>query len=573
MNFAIRFAVIVSFAVACGCNRGVPTTTKPAPSAAAGPAWFEDVTAARGVNFVHDAGPTGGFALPQVMGSGLALFDFDGDGRLDIYLIQNAGPKSEARNRLYQQQADGSFRDVSSGSGLDVAGYGMGAAVGDIDNDGLPDLCLTEFGRTRLFRNLGGGKFQDISTVAGIDNPQWGTSAAFFDYDRDGWLDLVVVNYVEFDPSVKCGSQGGAPDYCNPSMFKGTVDRLWRNLGPQAGSVRFEDVTLRSGLATGTGNGLGVLCADFTGDGRPDIFVANDGQANRLWVQQKDGKFRDEAHQRGVAVTGMGTTAANMGVAIGDVDGDGLFDLFVTHLGDEFHTLWRQNPRGYFQDRTVGAGLAATDWRGTGFGTAFADFNCDSFLDLVLVNGRVARRRDDRRGPSPGQFWSMYHDRNQLLTGSSGGKLQDQSAANAAVCGTPAVYRGLALGDLDSDGALDMVVTETAGPAHIYRNIAPRSGHWLGLRCVDEKLKRDVIGAEIYIHAGKRVFWGMVNPNYSYLSSCDPRVHFGLGVIDKIDQVMVRWPDGLEESFSDVGIDRYSVLKRGTGRPVEGAKK
>jgi hypothetical protein len=572
MNAVRPFLVLTFLALALGCRRSSDSAPGPVETPT-GPSWFEDVTAARGIDFRHDPGPVGRYEMPQIMGSGGALFDFDRDGRVDIYLVQNAGPNG-ARNRLYHQQPDGKFRDVSAGSGLDIAGFGMGVAVGDVNNDGRPDVLVTEYRRSRLFVNEGGGKFRDMTQAAGIDNPVWGTSAAFFDFDRDGWLDLFIANYVAYDPAVKCGAQSGAVDYCNPAMFKGTADRLWRNLGPgKDGAVRFEDITVPSGIVAGPGPGLGVVCADLTGDGWPDIFVANDGQPNRLWVNQKNRTFVDEAVLRGVALNGMGNTAANMGIACGDVDGDGKLDLFVTHLGEEQHTLWRQDAPGFFRDQTVSLGLAGGTWRGTGFGAAFADLDCDGRLDLVFVNGRVAKRRGAPREMPPERFWEPYADRNQIFAGAGGGKFRDASADSAALCGSPMVARGLALGDIDNDGAQDLLVTQINGPAMLLRNVAPRNGHWLGVRAIDPKFKRDSIGSEVAVRAGGRVYVGLVNPAGSYLTASDPRVHFGIGSADRIESVIVRWWDGTAESFVVEGVDRYVELRRGEGVPSAETKK
>ncbi len=545
-----------------GCNRQ-PASSTSATLAPSGPPWFQDVTEHAGLHFQHECGPTtADFFMPQIMGSGCAVIDFDGDGLFDIYLIHNGGPNG-AKNQLFHQRPDHTFEDVSSGSGLDVAGFGVGVAVGDMNNDGLPDVLLTEYGRTRLFINLGGGKFRDISREAGIDNPLWGTAAAFFDYDRDGWLDLIVVNYIDYDRSVPCADGGGKPDYCGPKIFPGTSARLFHNLGKSDG--RFEDVTLKAGLAAHKGKGLGVLCADFNGDGWPDIFVANDQAANYLWINQRNGTFHEEAAIHGVAYTGTASPAANMGIAWCDVDGDGLPDLFVTHLVQETHTLWKQGPRGFFQDLTAISGVTASP-RTTGFGTALADFDRDGWPDLVLVNGGVARNRDATAG-SP--HWSQYSQRNQLFVNDGQGKLRDISESNPALCGTPGMGRGLVVFDYDNDGAPDLLITEVAGPARLLRNIAATDGHWLTIRATIPALKRDAYGAEVTVVAGAKRFHRLLNPGYSYCSSNDPRVQLGLGPADHYESIEIRWPDGRAERFPGGPANRQIELHEGDGKAIK----
>jgi hypothetical protein len=544
------------------------------------PCWFIDITQESGLHFIHDAGPTGDYFMPQAIGSGAALFDFNNDGRLDIYLIQNGGPNSRSTNRLYRQEADGRFTDVSAGSGLDIAGYGMGVAIGDVNNDGWPDVLVTQYGGVKLFLNNGNGTFTDVTKEAGLDSLLWGTSACFVDYNRDGWLDLVVVNYVNYDSAMRCADAAGRRDFCAPRTFEGTVTKLYRNLGRVApshspplkegekrgGAVRFEDVTLQAGLGRIPGPGLGVVCADFNGDGWPDIFVANDGQPNRLWINQRDGTFKEEALLRGLAYNGMGQAEAGMGVALGDVDGDGLFDVFVTHLTEETNTLWKQGPRGMFRDRTLGMGLANRQARGTGFGTVLADFDHDGALDLAIVNGRVTRGSPidpARLGP----FWSQYAERNRLFVNDGAGRFRDISAQNGPFCGTANVARGLACGDLNGDGALDLLVTSVAGPARLYRNVAPKRGHWLLVRAIDPALGgRDAYGAEVAVRANGKRWQRWINPGYSYLCSNDPRAHFGLGQARHVDAIEVLWPDGTAEVFEGRAADQLVTLRKGEGK-------
>ncbi len=527
--------------------------------------WFEDITEQVGLHFLHDAGPVGTYFMPQQVGSGAALFDFDNDGRLDILLLQNGGPESKSTNRLFHQKADGTFEDVSAGSGLDFNGHNMGVAIGDVNNDGLPDVLITQYNGVKLFLNQGGGKFLDVTNEAGLRNPSWGTSAAFFDYDRDGWLDLVIVCYVDYDPTWPCRNNNGRRDYCAPKTFRGRVSRLFHNLGAAAKSgVRFEDVTVQSGLGQVPGPGLGVLTADLDGDGWPDIFIANDGAPNRLWINQKNGTFKEEAVQRGIAVNEFGHAQAGMGIAYGDVDGDGLMDLFVSHLMEETHTLWRQGPPGLFRDVTGRSGVLKAAWRGTGFGTLFADFNNDGALDLVMVNGAVAAQApppDQSLGP----FWSDYGQRNQLFTGDGAGRFRDISLSNPALCGKMNVARTVVAGDIDRDGGVDLLVTTIAGPAKLYRNICAR-GHWLSVRAVDPSIKRDALGSHVEVRAGKRRWVRWLHPAAGYLGSSEPRAHFGLGDATSVDSIHIRWPDGTAEVFPGGGVDRLLELRKGEGK-------
>ena len=554
------------------------------------PPWFRDVTEEVGLDFVHEAGPTGGYPMPQSIGSGAAFLDFDGDGLPDFYLLNNGGPTG-ATNRLYRQLPGGRFRDVSRGSGLDISGYNMGVAVGDVDNDGRPDILVTQFGGVRLFRNLGGGQFADVTVEAGLDNPLWGTSAAFIDYDRDGRLDLVVVNYVVYLDSRKCPDASGRPEFCAPHPFPGSVTKLYRNCTGEPGGppgVRFSDVTLASGLGQFAGPGLGVVCADFDGDGWPDIFVANDGKPNHLWVSRPNPNpatatltprvFTEEGLGRGLAVNALGRAEANMGTAFADVDGDGLLDLFVTHVKNEHHTLWRQEAPGLFRDRTAAAGLTNARWRATGFGAALCDFDHDGAPDLAIANGDIQATDfdppDDATTRALGPFWSKYAQRNQLFTNDGTGTFRDRSRSGEPFCEKANVGRGLVWGDVDGDGAIDLLVTSAAGPARLYRNAVPARGHWLMVRALlplGPGCDRDAYGAVITARVGQRRQVAAINPGQSFLCSCDPRAHFGLGAADRVDALTVLWPDGSEEAFPGGPADRVVTLRRGGGRSQDKA--
>jgi enediyne biosynthesis protein E4 len=555
-----------------GCRSG--PTTGSVPEKPDGPAWFADVTDAVGLDFVHNPGPTDRYFMPASMGSG-AAFIHEIDGTLYLYLLQNAGPDSKSVNRLYRWQ-DGRFHDVTVGSGLDVAGFNMGVAIADVNNDGLPDVLVTQYGGVKLFLNRGHGKFDDVTAESGLSNPVWGMSAAFFDYDRDGWLDLILVNYVDYNPKLECVSPWGVKDFCGPISLPGTCTRLFHNLGTGPGPdgkparVRFEDVSFESGIGRLPGPGLGVVCADFDGDGWPDIFVANDGMANRLWINQHNGKFVDEALLRNVAYTGTGKAYAGMGVAIGDVENRGFLDLYVSHLGHETNTLWKQGPRGEFHDCTVEAGLTSSRWRGAGFGTLMADFDLDGFLDIAVVNGRV-----NRIGPAHGEelgFWSAYAERNQVFANDGKGHFRDISEANKALCGRWNVARGLARADYDDDGAPDLVVTTIGDRARLFHNVAVARGHWLKVRALqptpDGKALRDAYGAEVRVRSGDGEFLRLVNPAESYLCSSSPLAHFGLGKATTYESIQVTWPDGDQrvEVFGGGPADRTVVLRRGEGR-------
>jgi hypothetical protein len=567
---SMRLLPIAAVLLACsaGCQRAEDSPANTAqPPGAAGPAWFEDVTERLGLKFVHVAGTN--YWMPDQVGSGLALFDYDNDGRLDVYFVQNGGPNSAAHNQLFHQEPDGTFRDASAGSGLDVNGRGMGAIAGDVNNDGLPEVVVTEYGAVRLFQNLGAGKFREVTREAGLDNPRWAAPASFLDFDRDGWLDLVVGNYVDYDPTHICHDVQGRQDFCAPQAFAGTVTRLWRNAtGTPGGPPRFEDRTEPSGLTRAPGDPLGIVCADFDGDGWPDIFCADDGRPNRLFLNRHNGTFAEEAAPRGLAFNAMGATVANMGVAFGDVDGDGMGDLFVTHLTEEFHSLWKQGPRGLFADQVASAGLQEQAWRGTGFGTVLADFNGDGAVDLVFANGLVRRFAPGHvpvvAGVHP--WWARYAQKAQIFANDGTGKFRDMSAANAAFCGQAMVGRSLALGDLDGDGAPDLIVCGVGGPARAFRNVAPNRGHGLRVRLLDPaRGGRDAIGAEVTVSAGGKRAWAVLQPATSYLASHEPVLFFGLGPATTVDTIDVLWPEGRRETFPGGAVDRLLILRAGEG--------
>jgi hypothetical protein len=575
----VGLILAVVFIPVIGCNQDKSATT-PGDSGPIsletpdGPAWFEEIADQVGLNFVHDpGGELEKCSMYQNMGSGCAIADLDGDGLPDLILLTNAGPRSQSTNKLFRQKKDGTFEDVTAGSGLDFAGWNMGIAIGDVNNDGKPDILITQVHGVKLLLNKGNMKFEDVAAEAGLIDLQWGASAAFLDYDRDGWLDVFIANYIGYDPSIRCTTPGGYPDYCAPSGFPGTASKLFRNRGrelakdtnPKKPRVAFEDATVKSRIGEKPGPGLGVTVADFDGDGWPDIFVANDGAPNHLWINKRDGTFVEEGLLRGAARTAMGQTYAGMGVALGDVENRGLLDLYVTHLPHETNTLWRQEPRGRFRDVTPDWGLSNTHWRGTGFGTLMGDFDNDGWLDIAAVNGRISRETSARKKPGLTAHWEPYGERNQLLANAQGKKFRDISWNNPAFCGYYTVARGLACGDLRGDGSLGLLVNAIGEKARLFKNVVPNRGHWVEIRAFDPALNRDAIGAEIVARTGSVRRMRVIGSGDSYLSASPLQAHFGLGSADKVDEYDVTWPDGIKERFSGGGVDRRTELRKGTG--------
>ncbi len=576
------FTAIAIAAIGCSPEKPSTSLTDAAQESSEtpdGPAWFEEITDKVGLNFVHDAGgDLEKCSMYQNMGSGCAIVDLDGDGLPDLILLTGPGPKSKSTNKLYRQKKDGTFEDVTAGSGLDFAGWNMGIAIGDVNNDGKPDILITQIHGVKLLLNKGDMKFEDVSVEAGLINLQWGTSAAFLDYDRDGWLDLFIANYINYDPSIPCTAPGGYPEYCSPTGFPGTASKLFRNRGRELAKdsslkkprVSFEDVTVKSRIGEKLGPGLGVTVADFDGDGWPDVFVANDSAPNHLWINKRDGTFAEEGLLRGVARTAMGQAFAGMGVAVGDLENRGLLDLYVTHLPHETNTLWKQETRGHFRDKTPDWGLSNTRWRATGFGTLMGDFDNDGWLDIAVVNGRISRETSLRKKPGLAPHWEPYGERNQLLANAEGKKFRDVSWNNPAFCGYFTVARGLACGDLRGDGSLDLLVNAIGEKARLFKNVAPNRGHWVEVRAVDPLLNRDAIGAEVVAKTGSVRRLRVIGSGDSYLSASPLLAHFGFGPIDKVDEYEVTWPDGTHELFQGGMADRRIELRKGSGMVAKG---
>jgi len=527
---------------------------------------FKEVAEQVGLKFQHYNGMTGKFYLPEITGSGAALFDFDNDGDLDVFLVQGnvLEPKSKPsatlfgklfRNDLIPSKTL-SFTDVTQKSGIVATGYGMGAAVGDINNDGLPDLYLSNLGSNQMYLNKGDGKFVDVTKESGTDDPRWSTSASFFDYDRDGWLDLMIVNYADFsvNNNPACYAATTAKDYCTPRVFRAPGNCLFHNKG----NGIFEDVTTPAGVEKEFGHGLGVVTADFNNDGWIDIYVANDGDQNQLWINQKNGRFVNDALLAGCAVNRNGQTEAGMGVDAGDFDGNGTDDIFITHLMDETNTLYLNLGEALFEDRTREAGLGIPGRRFTGFGTFFFDYDNDGWLDLFVANGAVQLLPELVRQKNPfplGQPDQLFRNT---------GKESFVEIVDEPEFALLEVGRGAAFGDVDNDGDTDFLVTNNNGPARLFLNQVGNRNHWLGLRLVG-KAGRDMLGAQVEVVVDdNRSLQRRVRTDGSYLSGNDPRVLVGLGAATRVKAVRVRWPDGAVEEWKELIVDRYTTLKEGT---------
>jgi hypothetical protein len=562
---ALGLAVLTAISLPA-CKQNTPTSEpiSPAPTVTT-PSWLKDVTAESGLSFSHESGAKGDRFLPEITGPGSAVFDANGDGRLDIYLangnvsLDGTAPDPSIKNRLFLQDETGRFVDRTNYSGLGDTGYAMGVAVGDVDGDGDPDVYIMNVGLDRLYRNNGKGRFEDVTADAGVSCAGWSCSAAFLDYDRDGRLDLFVTQYTVFDTRTQCAEQAGRKDYCGPKAYEAAVDILLHN----EGGGRFRDVTRTAGISGSAAAGLGVSVADFNNDGWVDMYVANDGYANHLWINQQDGTFVDHAVILGAAYNMHGQPEASMGVVAADFDHDLKVDLFMTHLAAETNTYYRNLGSLGFNDMTGVAGLAAPSVASTGFGTVAFDLELDGDLDLLVANGRVLMGESaaNTKMPVP---WNHYVEPNQVFLGKAS-SFESTVRHCASFTAPMDISRGLIAADIDSDGDLDVLVNNVNGPARLYRNDAPRQGHWLAIDALTAGSTGPAIGAEVVVQSGAVTRLHTVGRSGSYVSSGPATAHFGLGAAAEYDHVTVRWPDGTRERFAGGAVDRRVVLRQNRG--------
>lgn len=519
-----------------------------------------DVTQSAGIDFHHNSGAFGSRYLPETLGSGCAFLDYDGDGWLDILLINGCNwpghPGGRSTMQLYRNNRNGTFTDVTAKAGLAVEMYGMGVAVGDYDNDGFPDIFVTAVGQSRLFRNSGRGTFIDVTAKAGLGNRTgFSTSAMWFDYDRDGLLDLFVCNYVRWSPEhdVFCSLDGKRKSYCTPEAYRGETCWLFRNRGDGT----FEDVTAKSGIFDSTSKSLGVALLDYDRDGWPDLFVANDTQPNKLYRNNRNGTFEDVAVRAGVAFSEDGKARAGMGVDAADFDNSGIEGISVTNFDNEMMGLYRQGKDAIYRDIAQPAGIGAASRRSLGFGCAFVDIDLDGRLDLVAVNGHIDETVRQIRGNVG------YAQPPHLFLNQGNGRFADAASGSFA---SPKVARGLAVGDFNRDGVPDLLITTNQGPAYLYRNDQLANNRSLRLKLTGMKSNRDSIGALVRLFTSDGVQTRRVKSGSSYLSQSELTLTFGMRQHDTAARVVIEWPSGNTHEFSNLRAGSWTCTEG--GKPV-----
>ncbi|HEX3126615.1 MAG TPA: CRTAC1 family protein [Thermoanaerobaculia bacterium] len=551
----ISSAVVLAAAMALAAPQA-PKTRPAAPPSAPKGVRFTDITTAAGIKFVHNSGRAGKKLLPETMGAGVALFDADNDGWLDILFVNGRDwkPGRKSLQAFYRNNRNGTFTDASKGSGLDVELYGMGVAVGDYDNDGLQDVYITALEGDRLFRNLGKGKFQDVTAASGIRNANFGTSAAWLDYDKDGRLDLFVANYVQWsaDKDLWCSLDGSTKSYCTPESYKATNSKLFRN----AGGGKFQDVSQKAGMAE-PGKALGVAVLDFNMDGWPDLFVANDTQPNKLYRNNKDGRFVEEGLEAGVAFNEEGVARGAMGVDAADYDRSGRPHLLVGNFSNEMLALYHNEGSGVFVDEAPASSVGRASLLTLTFGAFFFDYDLDGLLDIFAANGHI-EEEINRVQPR-----IQYRQPPLLFRNLGKGKFEPVTAAGQL--SQPLVARGAAYGDIDRDGDLDVVLTTNHGPARLYRNDGGNANRWLRIRTVGAKSNRDGIGTVVRVTSASGKQWSMVRSGSSYCSQSDLALTFGLGKDPGATSIEVDWPSGVKQKLGPVPANQIVTIQEDKG--------
>jgi len=522
---------------------------------------FTDVTGPAGIQFQHNSGAFGGKFLPETLGSGCAFLDYDRDGWQDILLINSADwpghKKIRSTLRLYHNNRNGTFTDVTSRAGLDVELYGMGVAVGDYNNDGFPDVLVTCVGQNRLFRNTGKGTFADVTNASGLGKREgFSTSALWFDYDRDGLLDLFVCNYVKWSPEhdVFCSLDGKHKSYCTPEAYRGATCWLFHNRGDGT----FEDVTAASGIFDSSSKSLGVALLDDDRDGWPDLLVANDTQPNKLYRNQRNGTFKDAAVEAGLAFSSEGKARAGMGVDVADFENSGAAGVAITNFDNEMIGLYRASGKT-FEDIAAQAGVGMASKNSLGFGCAFLDVNLDGWLDFVVANGHIDETVRNIRGNVG------YAQPPQLFLNNEKGNFRDVAPEAGGGFDQPKVGRGLAYADFDRDGDLDLLLTTNNGPAYLYRNDQLAGNRSIRFRLVGTKSNRDAIGATLHVSAGGITQSRMVKGGSSYLSQSELPLTFGLEKRNRIDRMVIDWPSGRTEEYKNLSAGRCYECTEGKG--------
>lgn len=551
-RLAILFVLLLSLSFPLAATQGVKVR-------------FTDITTQAGITFKHVASPEKKYIVESMSG-GVAFFDYDNDGDVDVYLVNSltvdlVKSKGKTKSELYRNDGNGKFTEVAAKAGVSDVGWGMGVAIGDYNNDGFEDLYVTCLGPDRLFKNNGNGTFADVTDKAGVSDRRWSTGASFVDYDRDGDLDLFVANYVDFDinnlPEFGQGQTcqyKSIPVQCGPRGLKGAGDSLFRNNG----NGTFTDVSKQAGVSDPDGfYGLGVMTSDFDDDGLIDIFVANDSTPNFHYRNNGDGTFKEIGFNAGTAVNENGSEQGSMGVTAGDYDHDGRFDLFITNFGDEYNTLYRNDGRNSFTDVSYAAKVAAVSLPHVGWGTKFFDYDNDGWVDLFIANGHVYPQLPSYRQPR------LLHRNNH------DGTFTEVSAEFGTVLTENRASRGVAFGDLDNDGDVDLLITDLDGSPQLLRNDNANANNSILIKTVGVKSNRSGIGARVKVVSGDLTQTDEVRSGDSYISQSDMRLHFGLEKLTKVDLIEVRWPSGTVDKISGAGVNRIITIKEGQGKVDE----